>query len=76
MKRILINVLYINKEEFYASSWKSTKVILRSTVNQSSRVDGVLCLLEYNSFLIVYTDVSGEHVVSIFRLVKEAVNWQ
>jgi hypothetical protein len=26
MKRILINVLYVNKEEFCASSWKSTKV--------------------------------------------------
>jgi hypothetical protein len=28
MQRILINVLYINKQEFCASSWKSTKVIV------------------------------------------------
>jgi len=27
-KRILINVLYVNKQEFCASSWRSTKVIL------------------------------------------------
>jgi hypothetical protein len=26
--RILINVLYVNKQEFCASSWRSTKVIL------------------------------------------------
>jgi hypothetical protein len=35
MQRILINVLYINKKEFCASSWKSIKV--RCTVNQPSR---------------------------------------
>jgi hypothetical protein len=34
---ILINILYINKYEFCASSWKSTKVVLRCTLNQSSR---------------------------------------
>jgi hypothetical protein len=34
--RILINVLYVNKQEFCASSWRSTKVILQCTVNQSS----------------------------------------
>jgi hypothetical protein len=28
MLRILINVLYVNKQEFCASSWKSTKVFL------------------------------------------------
>jgi len=28
---------YVNKQEFCASSWRSTKVILWSTVNQSSR---------------------------------------
>jgi hypothetical protein len=28
MQRILINVLYVNKQEFCASSWRSTKVIL------------------------------------------------
>ena len=28
MERILINVLYENKQEFCASSWRSTKVIL------------------------------------------------
>jgi hypothetical protein len=27
MQRILINVLYVNKYEFYASSWRSTKEI-------------------------------------------------
>jgi len=37
MERILINVLYENKQEFCASSWRSTKVILWCTVNQSSR---------------------------------------
>ena len=33
----LINVLYVNKQEFCTSSWRSTKVILRCTVNQSSK---------------------------------------
>jgi len=37
MWRILIKILYINKKEFCASSWKLTKVILRCTVSQSSR---------------------------------------
>ena len=37
MYRILINVLYVNKLEFCSSSWRSTKVILRCTDNQSSR---------------------------------------
>jgi len=37
MQRILINVLYVNKQEFCASSWRSNEVILRCTVNQSSR---------------------------------------
>jgi hypothetical protein len=36
MQSILINVLHVNKQEFCASSWRSTKVILRCTVNQSS----------------------------------------
>jgi hypothetical protein len=27
MYRILINVLYVNKQEFCASGWRSTKVI-------------------------------------------------
>jgi len=39
MQGILITVLYVNKQEFCASSWRSTKVILRcSTVDQSSRI--------------------------------------
>jgi len=32
----LINILYVNKQEFCASSSRSTKVILRCTVSQSS----------------------------------------
>jgi len=36
MYRILINVLYVNKYKFCASSWRSNNVILRCTVNQSS----------------------------------------
>jgi hypothetical protein len=32
------DVLYVNKQEFCASSWRSTKVILWCTVNQSSRL--------------------------------------
>ena len=33
MEKILINVLYVNKQEFYASSWRSTKVkqLMRNT---------------------------------------------
>jgi len=34
---IKINVLYVNKLEFCASIWRSTRVILQCTVNQSSR---------------------------------------
>ena len=35
---ILINVLYVNKQEFCVSSWRSTKVILWCKVKQSSRL--------------------------------------
>jgi len=38
---ILINVLYVNKQEFCASRWRSSRVILRCTVNQSSRCRAV-----------------------------------
>jgi len=31
-----MNALYVNKQEFCASSWRSTKVILWCMVNQSS----------------------------------------
>jgi len=47
-KRILIDILYVNKQEFCASSWKSTKGILRCTVNQSSNCR----MWELISFLI------------------------
>jgi len=34
-----IYALYVNKQEFCASSWRSTKVMLWCTVNQSSRCE-------------------------------------
>ena len=44
IQRILINALYVNKWEFCASSWRSTKVILRCTASQSSRYSDTLPL--------------------------------
>ena len=46
IQRISINMLYVNKREFCASSWRSNKVILRCTVNRSSRKTSSILLWE------------------------------
>jgi hypothetical protein len=51
---ILINVLYVNKQEFCASSWRSTKVILWYTVNQSSRLWIKLKVIQYTRGIYVF----------------------
>jgi len=66
MSRILINVLYINKQEFCASSWKSTKVILWCTVNQSSIFPRIQGTRSYTEEFNV-----GPRITKLYVLVNE-----